>query len=72
MGYGMRITGHDNVYTSQQTHDILVENNLFDDLNYANGQISPRAIQLSSTAEGPILNLTIQNNLALFAGDCRE
>jgi hypothetical protein len=58
----MRITGYDNDYPSQQTQRISVHDNCWDDIETFNSVV-PMAFQISSTADGPALNVSITHNL---------
>lgn len=67
VGYGMRITGEDDIGKTVQTQRILIENNSFVGINeiYC---AAPGAIRLSTKDNGvPILDLTIRHNLFLLS-----
>ncbi|MBZ5559207.1 MAG: hypothetical protein LAO77_18195 [Acidobacteriia bacterium] len=62
---GINVLGEDDIYTSQEEQRLLVQNNLFDDVNAANWGGNGRLFQVLNAAA----NLTIDHNTAFQSGE---
>ena len=68
VGRGLLLTGEDDLQISQQTQRVLIRNNVFDEINAANGGAFTIGIETTSP-DRPILYLTIENNLIVYPED---